>query len=365
MAGQNWAALMMLEAQAARGTIAPTLDAFNFATTQPTLADGLVLGDAGSGEGESGIDSTVTRRLSEKAFVSGSFTRPFSDFLAEDFDTLTFAFPFCGNRRTTTVPVDADFRYEGGIEGILRACGLQREAWSGGVGERFFPGNVSIDGSEGAYASCRLLYEGQDWHLRDLVGDLTITWTPGEIPVASAAFPGAIVDSFTGAAFPSGAQAPDYEEQASVSAIIVESAANFFGHGDTGATSDVVRGFSSLELAISNSIEDVPDSNQTGGITKEQTGREVVCRVTLFQDSDDPDYLRQRLIAQVAGTDKLQFQIGTAAGAAATALAHRIVLTNPTVGKITPRKVGGSQAWECELRVIDNVANGELDLILL
>ena len=363
MGKDTFQAAAMFSAQAELGTINPTLDAFNIGSTQPTLGDGLVLGDADSGEGGSGLDVSILRDLREKAFVSGSFTRPPSDFLGELLDGLTFAFPFAGNRQTTGgTPADGEFQHEAGIEALLRACGLQGEAWAGGVGWRYFPGNIIGTGGA-AWSSARVFFEGHDYHLRDLVGELRILFPPGGIAIATATL-GGIVDSFVGVGFPAVGGGPDYEEQVSVSAPVVEGVGHFMGHLDTGGTNDVPRGFTALELIIANEIEDVPDSNLTPAIAKSQNSRSVSINATIFQDDDDADYFRQKLIETVGGADSLEFVVDTIPNpGSAPAVAYQIIGTNPEVRRMTPRKLGSFAAWEVELGLVDDAVDGELSII--
>lgn len=361
MAQDPFKVAIMLRSQAVLGTINPTLDAFNIAGASALLSDGLVLGDSESGEGGSGIDFASTRRLREKAIIAGSFTRPGSDFLSEEF-TMDVAWPFSGDRRDTTMttPLDSDFRHDLGIEGILRACGLQREPWVAGVGDRYFPGN--IDGTAASWASARLLYEGSDYHLRDLLGDLVLTFAPGDVAIAKASLVGQI-DSHVAAVFP--VNTPDYGVQASVAAPVVQNVGHLFGHSDTGGAADVLRPFSSLELTIANEVEEVPDSNAATGISKLQTGRTITAKATIIQDSNDSDYFRSKLIKTISGTDRLFFRVGTPQTLATPlpALAYQVTLTNPEVRDLTPKKIGDRQGWEVSLAVLDETANGEMQII--
>ena len=105
--------------------------------------DGLVLGDASTGIGNSGLTITAGRESREKPIVAGSVgSRPISDLLDTGIPSLSFAFPWCGNRgQTTGTPVDGDFAPLRGVEAILsmRADPRSRRSGDGLPESRSYP----------------------------------------------------------------------------------------------------------------------------------------------------------------------------------------------------------------------------------
>lgn len=326
------------------------------------LADGIVLGDPESGDlGDSGISYTESRRLREKAVVSGSFTKQASDFLAVDIDTLTFAFPFCGNRKTLSgTPADSEFAFPNdvGIDAILQAAGLAGAAWSGGVGEIYTPANAAPMtvklwvGKDGSGNTVSRVFE-------DVFADLEISYTPGGVAICTVTM--AVGSETTTNSYPKLETAPtfDYEEQASVSAPTVEEVGHAWGIGG------VSRGFEEFSIQIANAIEDLQDSNAKGGIRKRQTGRTITITGPIISDTDDADFELTELRRTTAPSDALSFQVGDTGQAAGTALAHQINVPKPEVRELGPRKFGPSISRDLTLVATESSANAEFELILL
>ena len=104
------------------------------------LTNGIVLGDKESGQMESGISISFVREGRDRPVVGGSQTWQQDEFLRQQVGTFSVAFPFSGNRKTTTTPLDAEFQQDPGIEAILKACGLTSAADGSGVGWEYLPG---------------------------------------------------------------------------------------------------------------------------------------------------------------------------------------------------------------------------------
>lgn len=318
--------------------------------------DGLVLGDSGSGIGESGLEFTVGRRRRVKAPVGTSDTRPMADFLAAEIPSFSFAFPFCGNRATVnvTTPVDDDFKPLRGVEAILNGAGLVAAAWGSGVGYSIKFGTVNP-------FSALLYASGLRLELSDCrCSSLAIEFTPGSIAIATAQIVvGSIKDpaaaGFAVATLPS---TLDYDVQASVSAPVVESVGNAWKG---------TRGFSSLVLTITPGIVDLPDSNATDGIIKEVDGRETTIAATLFGDdagSDEVYEVDQLFTLADSGLDQLSFEVGSAAGANTAALAVQVLAPKPEVIDVVPAKLGSKAGSVVNMVLGHGTANSELEIIL-
>ena len=252
--------------------IAATLDGHGGAGNPD---DGLVIGSP-VGVRESGLTLTMGRRSADKSIIGSSLTRPLSDLEAAEVRSLTFAFPFCGNRDDVAVtPVDSDFTPLVGVDAILASVGMLGAADGGGVGWLYkftnpLPQPMSVliyyFGNRLELLSCR-------------TSSLVITCAPGTLPTAVATIEvGSVKDPTTlnpaVAALPT-LTAPD---QLNVRAPITESVAH---------TWNVARGYSSNVLTIAQNIVDIPDSNAVGGFVKEVDGRTTSLQSTVFVDDAD------------------------------------------------------------------------------
>ncbi len=317
--------------------------------------DGLILGDSGSGIGDSGLDFTVGRRRRVKAPVGSSDTRPIADFLAAEIPSFSFSFPFCGSRKTTTGgPDDADFVPLRGFEAILNGAGMVVSDWVSGVGQSI------IFGTPDPFSA--LIYaSGLRLELSDCrCSSLSIDFTPGSIAIATAQIVvGSIKDpsavGFAVAALPS---TLDYDVQATVSAPVVESVANTWKNS---------RGFTSLVLTITPNIIELPDSNATDGIIKEVDGRETTIALTLFADdtsSDEVYEVDQLFSTSDSQFDAVSFTVGTAAAQGEPALALTVSALKPEAIDVTPAKLGSKAGNTVNMVLGSGTANQELHLTL-
>lgn len=320
------------------------------------LADGIVLGDAGSGIGETGIDFELERVDKAIASVASSFTQQFPTFLRRDVAKLSIAIPAKGHGANAITPADADFdpvtssRYPG-LDALLRSAGLQGAAWGAGVGWAYqcataAPITVKLWCGSGSET---VLYI-----IQDCVAKMTLDENPGDAGVWTFELSGSLVSVTGGITFPT----LTYGVVASTSAPVVASVAHSFGIGAA------ARGYREMQITIDNAIEDVPDSNQPGGSSKRQTGRTVGLSAVLFADSADEVYEDTRLGASSPTTDDVVFAVGSAATAGVACLAYRIEFRNPNVKKNAIEKTGPSVARKIELEATDTVANTEFALIL-
>ncbi len=329
--------------QSVLGTADATIAAL---TTDLDFDDGIVLGDPESGIGESGLSYQAVRNLREKAAVLGSFTKQPSDMLGsvENIEGFSFSWALKGNGATTTTPVDSEYTPFAGIDALLQACGLTGAAWGSGNGWEYTPASTQI-------ATAKIFDSGMYYVLKDIVGNLSIAWEPGNIAVATATLSG-VVDDFGAVAVPSFT----YGTQADLTAPTVETVAHNWG------ISAALRGFTTATTTIDNQTEEIPDSNAEGGKRTRQTGREIKHSATVFSDDGDIDFERTELVRTTAPTEPLTFTVGTAAGAAATVNAVQQVLTNPETRSITPNVGGSSRTMDVELVAVDGSADGEYAL---
>lgn len=314
--------------------------------------DGLVLGDPSAGIGESGLSFTAGRRSRDKAVLSGGFTRPLSDFLAAEVRTLSFAFPFCGNRGTaSTPPVDGDFQPLRGVEAILNGAGLVAAAWGGGVGYSCKFGSPSP-------FSILLWYFGNRLELLDCrCSSLSLNFTPGSIAVATAQIVvGSIKDpsakGFSPVVIPT---TLDYGPQADVSAPTIES---------VGHAWQETKGFQALDLVITPTIDDVLDSNATDGILKLPSARETKITATLFADDTDKVMELDQMFATAVGDlDQLSFQVGASAASGDTMVAVQVLVPTPEGDDTAPQKLGTRAGNTVNLIARNSTVNEELELI--
>ena len=334
--------------QTTAGTIEPTLPD---GSSTVTLAAGAILGDPASGQMESGITLGFSREGRDRGYASGGFTWLGDDFLRANLATLSISFPLAGNRATLPgSPADADFVFPAdvGIDAVLQACGLQDAAYSLGIGRQYTP--------PGAVAcSVRVWDSGFMWGIKDCVGSLEISMTPGEVAIATATLSGSVeMDAGETAlqAFPTF----DYGVQATVSPATVES---------MGATWGEARGWSDMTLTIDNEIESVPDSNAEGGTRSRQTGRSITAALTIRSDSGAGagiDYEWLNMVGD-SPTDNFFGSTGTSAGLAAAVNWGFIMQGLQVTDDLTPERVGGEHVVQCNVRASSTSDGGEFFLL--
>ena len=358
----TWDVAVAFGIQAAEGDYNDTLDLVtNSLSGDPDgTDDGLVLGDSESGEGGSGLTLTMGRRSRDKAPIGSSFTKSLSDFLALEARTFSFAFPFCGSRRTTTetTQVDGDFVPIVGVDAILRAAGLTGAATAGApVGHTYVPGGSEL-------VSALIYYYGNRIELLDCrVASLAIDYTPGSIAIATADVAvGSVKDptskTFAGVLLPA---TLDYGTQLTVSAPVVDTAAH---------TWDTERGWTANSLTINNTIEDIPDSNAVDGIVKEISDQVFNMEATLFVDetgdNDEVFELRQALANVIGDLAALTYTIGTpeiSGGGLLPAVAHTVNMADPELDETGPTKLGTKAGNVVSLVARSATANTEFELI--
>lgn len=349
--------------QSVRGTVNSNIPAIGSGSGTgnevENVTDGAVLGDPDSGTGESGISLQLGKNITEKAVITGSFSRDFANFIGRTIESFSMAIPLKGNG-TASPSVDGDYTPDVGIDALLQAAGLSGSAWGSGVGWAYVPAATQII-SAGVYFGRTSADDGLRILLKDLeAAGLTLSFTPGQIAVATFNLGGVFDSADTTGTWPSSPF--EYGNQSSLSAPSVAEV-NFEWGPDTPA--DRSLGFESLEISIDNETEDVPASNVSGGSTPRQTGRTITITGKINAEDGDIDFEIDQLAEDaIANAEELNFTVGTAGGS--TANAYRVRVPDPELISLEPADpMGASAAWNIELRARASAANGEFELIYL
>lgn len=295
-----------------------------------------------------GSPSRPPASRSTRGSSRGSFTRLPSDFLREAPELeLGIALKGNGNALSAT-PTDSEFKPAAGIDALLAAAGLSGAGWAGGNGWIYTPAPVT-------YCTIKLFVSGLQWTFLDcIVSEATLSWEANGIGTLDATFAIGSVYSHGAQAFPA---SPNYGNQATLSPPVVRGVGHAWGP---------VRGFSELEISISNETEDVPDSNASTGVVPAQTARTIEVSGVVYVDDSQLDFEHGELVRTTAPTDPLTFTVGTTAATQGDTInAYRVTVTTPEATEMQLRKLGSSLAWELSLRAVSTAANGEFELLFL
>lgn len=317
------------------------------------VTDGAVLGSPTGGIGETGISVQIGKKTTEKAVITGSFSKSFANYVSRTTESFSITLPIKGNGKTTTgTPVAADFTPDIGIVALMRALGFTSAALGATWG--FTPAATNI--------VTAALYFGNEASnggriiLKDVEASSgTMSFTPGEVATLSVEM--AAVYSSHDESGSWGATPFDYGNQSSLSGPPVTSVGFVWGPNTPAARSI---GFTGLEIAFDNESETVPSSNSSTGESVRQTGRTITVTGTI--DATDGEFLyemNQVGESVIGNAEALSFQVGTAAGGSQTANAYFITLPKPELMKLEPAKIGGSQGWTIELIARAVSANAE------
>lgn len=324
--------------QSAEGTYDPTLDAI---TDTLTYTDGLLLGDPESGVRESGLSLTFGRKKKDKAFLGATFTRPLSDFLLAEVPTLSFAMPFCGNRKTQSgAPADSDGTPIAGLDALLEAAGLTGAAWGSGVGWQYIYGSTNP-------ISGLIYYSGERVELLDCRAQLSIAFTAGEVPVLTATVEVGSIKDHSLAAIPGtltwGPGAGEGQAE--------RSAPKTLGAGFTWRDGPARGGFSEGTLNLTPAYTDIGDCNAATGLVKEQEDRETSFEATIFSDdtTDDGHEYEQLTTESQAVLDQMSFLVGTAMADGEPVEAVGIIMDDPEPETIEVTNLGTKRAYNAKL----------------
>lgn len=348
MAKTTFTAAAAFAPQSAEGVYDPTLDAIAGALA---TADGLLLGDAESGIGASGLEIEIGRRGQDKAALAGSFTRPLPDYLLTEVLSFSFSFPMVGNRATLSgAPVDSEFTPIRGMLAILEGAGLVGAAFGTGVGWTFGFGDPPP-------FSALLYYFGNRLEVQDCrCSRLSIAYRPGRIPIATAQIAGTLKDPAAKGFAVSALPTLDYGVQASISGAVCEQVAHFYGAS---------RGFTEAEVTFEGEVDEQPDSNAVDGITKEPSDRRCRYEATLYVDDAGTNEVfdLNQLFADTAGDLGLvTWQVGSSGAPAGIARAHQIMIPTLELVSSKPDRAGTKAVNRVSGIARAAVANAEVSL---
>lgn len=326
-------------------------------TAIDNVTDGAVLGDADSGTGESGISITFGKSITEKAVLTGSFTRNFANYIGRTVEAFQMAIPLKGNGETASSPkVAADCEPDLGIVALLRAAGLSGA--NSGTTREYTPTATNLV-TAALYMGETSANNGARVIVRDVeASSLALAFTPGEPATATFDLTG-VFDSYdeTGS-WP--ANTFDYGNQATVSAPSVVGVGFTWGP-DTPAARSI--GFSTLSITISNETEEIQSANSSTGSVPRQTGRTISITGTIDATDGEILYeLDQLGESAIANAESLTFQVGTTAAAGETVNAYSITVADPELISLEPARLGNSQSWTIELVARSATANDEFAL---
>jgi hypothetical protein len=327
-----------------------------------TTASGIVLGDGETGIGNTGIDIGFGNEKRATPDVSGSFTKQFHTFLRETIETFDFTMQLKGlgpagqSGLASATPTDTDANIATnfpGLNALFRACGLSGSAWGSGVGHQLIPAAVLPITAKLWFGTSTTTVAVV---LRDLVADLDLVFTPGEVCLATFKMRGNFHSRSKSETFPTFT----YGLQTSISAPTIESVAHSWGIGAA------ARGFSEGTIAITNGLDDVPDSNQATGKIPDQTEREITADWSLYLDDGDESYDFDRVGASTATTDDMGFTVGTPmVDNTSEVKAFRIGFSNPDHLSAEPIKIGGRAGAKVSARATGTSVNSEFTLTFL
>lgn len=322
------------------------------------ISNGIILGDAGSGVGESGIELALSRASRDLAAVSGSYTKQFPTFLRRDLDKLTITLQLKGSGTVAlsglaaNPPVDADMSLATnypGLDALLKAAGLTGGAWGAGVGHSYVPAAV-VPATIKVWAG--IGSNSVAYVFQDCVCKMTVDFTPGDVALATFEISGTVVSATGGTTFPTFT----FGHLSTISAPVVQNVAHSFGIGAA------ARDFSELSITVDSLIETFPASNSSTGERQRQTGRTITAEGIINRDTGDDDYEDTRMAATTATTDDLTFTVGSAATAGAEVKAFAVFFNNPNVTKLEPTTVGSASAASVALEATATSANAEFEL---
>tara|TARA_R110000787_G_scaffold94732_1_gene197549 strand:+ start:797 stop:1891 length:1095 start_codon:yes stop_codon:yes gene_type:complete len=347
--------------QAARGTATamPAIGGGSGTAGAINEADGAVLGSDGQGVGDSGISFSIAKNITEKAVVSGSFTRNFANFLGRTVDSFQVVTEIKGSGITGSDPiVAADLDIPLGLEVLYAAAGFQGQYVLSGYPRFSFTPDPTALATAAIYFGNEASNGGQII-IRDVeCRSASFSFPPGETGTITWDLIGEF-DSYNElGSWPS---TPfEYGNQASLSAPVIEGAAFTWGP-DTPAAREI--GFSTLEITVSNDFETVASSNSANGRTQRQTGRTISCNATIDATSGEFLYeLDQIGSDNISTAEALSFTYGTRAVVGGIVNAFEVSIPDPELVSIEPERLGDSQAWSLELVARAATIDGEIAL---
>lgn len=355
------APIVAFEQQSLAGTYAPVLDAAvdagNISGDIEGTDQGLLLGASGQGLADSGVTFTLARRQTPKPPYPGGFTRPLDDFLAPEIGTFTVAFPWVGSKRiTTATPVDGDFAPLLAHTALLSGgLNLASAVWGAGVGHQFTP-----SGSEQPPFSAVVIGGGVRFKIIDCrLNSLSIIYTPGEIPIATADIAGRIHNPAKGDAVVAYALPTiDYGSQSDVSDPALESAGFLWGGR--------AEGFSTLTLTFTPTVDNAPDSNAVDGLVASIAGFETRIALTRYATASFDEWAYDQLYKETT-SDLVNTSFDTAPAATGLdpALAIRVTGQRMQPDDIALDAISGKGAETMNWTFRGDAANSESEILYI
>jgi len=315
-------------------------------TTPLTLSDGIILGDAESGDAESGVVlpniAAIRRKVSD---VPSSFTKQADSFQKADVTGFTVSWVFQGNgEQVTSTPALGECGFETafpGIEALLDSMGLIGANGTAPI-QTYKPRYAASADGATIYTTWKIFVGDLAYVFSDcLVESAEFAFTPGGNCVLTANVlvgtfdTTTVVDGFT---FP--VISDSYGNMASLAAPLVEGVGFSWG---------AVRGFENLTVTIENVIEKFADSNvDVSGERQVQTGRLFKVNGTLYVDgaSAGSEFEFQNVVNTSAPTVDMFFQVGTIAGGDDIANAFKIELKKLQASDIKYNRIGDALVVE-------------------
>ncbi len=319
MADQNFAAGFAIGIQVDANTLNATIAGLSGALTS---SDGIVLGVADSGTGETGITlPNFARDAVEIADVVGSFTRQPSSFEKVGVDGFDITWLLKGNGAAST-PAAGEAKPLAGIDALIEIAGLDGANGTSPVYE-YTPaigttyGTIKLWVGDVAYVFKACVIE-----------KMLFTFLGGDsVKVTSSIRIGSVESVTDGTALPTF----DYTTQSSLAAPVLK---------DAGVDWGPTRGFDKMDLTVNNTLEEFSDSNQATGVRLSQTDRSIEMDAVIYVDDTDTDYEYANLSASAAPTDDAIFQLGDVAAPTDTINGTKVEFNNPIADNFQPDRRG-------------------------
>lgn len=342
MAVQNFGAGFAIGLQADADTINGTISALSGALNE---TDGIVLGVAEAGTGETGITlPNFVREQTELAKVPGSFTRTASSFKSVKVDSFDITWLLKGNGVTSS-PSAGQAKPLAGIDALIESAGLD-----GANGTN--PLYTYTPSTGTTYATIKVWTgEGSDAmsfvFKSCLVESMSFAFAGNDnVKVTSQIRVGSVQTVASSVTLPTF----DYGTQSSLIAPVVQGVG--FEWGET-------RGFQTLSMTVTNTIEEIEDSNQSTGLRLGQTDRSIELNGVIYVDDGDTDFEYATLSSVSSPVDDATFQVGTIAGGTDTINAFLIAFNNGVIDNFSHDKLGELLAANVNAHATATGASGE------
>lgn len=302
-------------------------------TTPLTLASGVVLGDAESGDAESGITiPNIVGVHRSVAVVAASFTESADAFQKAEVNGFSISWIMQGNGVTAANPISTnagEAEVEDtipGMDAIFQSAGLEAADGTTPVVE------YTPSASANIYTTWKLWHGDLAFVFSDcLVESLTFEFTPGGFCIVTANVAVGTFDHTTavdGFTFPT----IDYEEMASLTGPTVENVA--FDWYET-------HGFENLTVTIAAEIAKFGDSNvATTGERQSFTKRVISVNGTLYVEATTSDAHFTNLKGTTAPIEDIVFQVGTVTIADAIYNSFKMEVNNLQAKDIKYNRIG-------------------------